>query len=73
MNWTETKKQLPKEGKKVLTIITNKKHGYKYYEVGYYKEKTWWNDMIGKIEHKGFDTDDCFFVSHWMYLPDKPE
>lgn len=72
MNWTETKKQLPKAGEKVLTIITNEKHGYKYYEVGYLQEGNWWNDMIGKIEHKGFDNDDGFFVSHWMTLPDKP-
>lgn len=73
MKWIETKKQLPEEGKRVLTFIENKKLGFKYYEVGYYKEKTWWNDMIGKIEQKVKDESICFIVTYWMPLPKMPE
>ena len=42
------------------------------YEVGYYYDRKWWNDMIGELEHDGFDKE-RFFVSHWMKLPDKPK
>lgn len=72
MKWVKTKKQLPENDDKVLALIRTKNKDFKYYEMGYYKNGNWWNDMIGKLEHDGVDND-YFFVSHWMPLPKMPK
>ena len=81
MNWINVKDKLPIDNRRVIILllddITNYSYPYTYEdacEMGFYENGKWFSDTRFEVATVG-DTfwKDIQGVTHWSYLPDKPE